>query len=120
MNNDSLPAAIVRAMFQAIDARNWSHLGNVFAEDCRYERPGFPVCDGLTAILYFYENVRPIHTGVHTIENITSEGSCTYASGAFSGFLKTGSPINLQFADMYLFRQKHIRSRRTFFFTPLS
>jgi ketosteroid isomerase-like protein len=110
----------VEEMFSAVDACDWPAMRRFYVDDCVYERPGFAEIEGLGALVEFYERVRPIRTGRHTIKHIIEDGASVAAAGEFRGVLRSGIEINLQFMDMYLFRGGLIRYRQTFFFTPLA
>jgi ketosteroid isomerase-like protein len=87
---------LVGRLFQVVDSRMWDELGEVFADDAVYERPGYPALEGLDRIRHFYEHERII------------------ASGA----AKDGAPLDEGFADTYLVRDGKIAYRRTYFYRP--
>jgi hypothetical protein len=108
------------AMFRAVDARRLKSLGQFYATDCQYERPGFSVISGLAALAHFYEHVRPIAHGRHRLHTVLQDGVHLCAVGEFSGVLRSGRSIELQFMDLYVFQRGLIVKRKTFFFTPLA
>jgi ketosteroid isomerase-like protein len=107
-------------MFVAIDAGDWAALGRLYADDCVYQRPGFEVIEGLASLIHFYAELRPIRSGRHRVSRFLKDDAQLCASGRFDGVLRTGEPINLEFADLYTIRNRLISSRKTFFFTPLA
>jgi ketosteroid isomerase-like protein len=110
----------ITEMFKAMDACDWRALRSLYAEDCVYERPGFPMIQGLDALTLFYVEVRPIKTGRHTVTRFIEDGPQLCAVGDFAGALRSGANISLKFADIYLFSGELIRHRTTFFYTPLT
>ncbi|MGH9806002.1 MAG: nuclear transport factor 2 family protein [Terriglobia bacterium] len=111
---------LLRSMFDAVDHRNWPALAGFYCPDCHYERPGFPPIQGRAALLYFYETSRPILSGVHRLQVVLEDADILCAMGHFNGVLRTGEPIQLQFADLYELKDRLIHKRKTFFFTPLA
>ena len=95
----------VTAMFMAVDACAWSKLRAFYADDCVYERPGFPAIKGLEALIHFYDVVRPIKSGQHELRHVIEETSRVAAAGQFEGVLRSGSPIAIRFMDLYLFEE---------------
>jgi ketosteroid isomerase-like protein len=110
----------VKAMFGAIDACDWTALARLYAEDCTYDRPGFETVRGLSALIRFYADLRPIRSGRHRVVRFLEDDDGVCASGRFDGVLRTGEAISLEFADLYTIRNDLISSRKTFFFTPLT
>jgi len=110
----------ITAMFKAVDACDWQVLRTLYAEDCVYERPGFPVIQGLDGLTRFYVEVRPIKSGRHTVARFIEDGPQLCATGSFAGVLRSGANISLKFADIYLLSRGLISHRTTFFYTPLT
>jgi ketosteroid isomerase-like protein len=111
---------IITEMFKAVDACDWRALSLLYAEDCVYERPGFPRIQGRDALTRFYVEARPIRAGRHTLSLFIEEGAQLCAAGAFMGVLRSGENISLKFADIYLLSDGLIGHRTTFFHTPLA
>jgi ketosteroid isomerase-like protein len=107
------------SMFDTVDARDWDKLRRYYAADCIYERPGFATIEGLNALIHFYAALRPIESGRHVLGRFIEQGERVCVAGRFAGALRSGTGIELQFMDMYLFDGPLIRYRQTFFFTPL-
>lgn len=112
--------ALIGTMFEIIDGRRWTELGEVFDAHCVYERPGFAQIVGLAALREFYETHRPIECGTHRIDLLVAEDEKVCASGRFVGFLRDGSELSLRFSDLYRLREARVVWRSTFFFTPLA
>ena len=92
-----------RSMFRAIDARDWDALGTLFHPDFRYDRPGLAPLLGKDEVLRFYREIRSIH-GAHQLETVVSDGDHGACWGRFVGAKSDGTPLDLQFADCYGFR----------------
>jgi ketosteroid isomerase-like protein len=112
--------ALLNDMFEAVDSNNWSDLRRCYSEDCVYARPGFARIEGLEALIHFYQHVRLIHSGRHTLRHVVTEIPCVSASGEFKGTLRNGNPIQLEFMDLYVVSAGRIQNRQTYFFTPLA
>ena len=109
--------SIVERMFDAIDSRSFARLPDFFHPHISYERPGYEVIDGLPALVYFYEKVRDIAEGRHTLHSIFQSGVGGAAvCGSFCGKSRSGNALNEQFCDVYLFEKDKIVHRKTFFF----
>jgi ketosteroid isomerase-like protein len=104
-----------RAMFRAIDARDWEALGTLLHPDLRYDRPGFAPLVGKDEVLRFYREVRSIH-GEHRLETVVSDGDHGACWGRFVGAKADGTPLDLQFADCYGFKDGQLHRRKSFFF----
>jgi hypothetical protein len=103
-------------MFKTIDAEDWSSLRRFYGEGCVYERPGFDVIEGLDALIHFYESVRPIRSGTHSLDYVIKERGRVVASGIFEGTLQSGSSIQMEFMDLYVFDRDKIQFMKTFIF----
>jgi uncharacterized protein len=110
----------LRDMFVAVDRQDWAGLADFYCDDCRYERPGFAPILNRQALLQFYADIRPIAAGEHRLIATLKDGDFLFATGVFSGTLKSGHSIQLQFADLYETRNQRIYKRKTFFYTPLA
>jgi ketosteroid isomerase-like protein len=111
---------VIEAMFDAIDGEDWRRLSDFYAPDCQYERPGFELISGVDELLHFYKELRPISRGKHLIHYTAEEQPIFFSTGTFDGSLRNGSRIDLEFTDIYIFKQRRIHRRKTFFFTPLA
>jgi ketosteroid isomerase-like protein len=108
----------IGSMFRAIDARDWDRLATHFHPDIIYERPGFPVLQGRDAVLGFYREVRQIH-GEHRTSAIAMDPPFGAVWGRFVGTKKDGSPVDVEYADCYVFADGLLKHRRSYFFVPL-
>jgi ketosteroid isomerase-like protein len=111
--------ADLEAMFSIIDDSDWDRLGRFFHPDLRYQRPGFPLLEGRDANLNFYRNVRSIR-GAHTFYNFAVTPDTGACWGRFVGHKTDGTPVDLQFADCYEFKDGLIWHRKSHFYTPLA
>ncbi|MEU2428475.1 nuclear transport factor 2 family protein [Streptomyces sp. NPDC007861] len=117
--------SLVARLFQVIDSRSWDELGEVFADDAVYERPGYPALEGLDRIRRFYEHERIITSGAHEVAQVTGASRAGNAGqalaaaacwGRFRGAGRDGGPLDEGFADTYLVRDGKIAHRKTFFY----
>ncbi|MGF6726215.1 ketosteroid isomerase-like protein [Paraburkholderia sp. GAS41] len=109
--------AIIERMFEAVDSRNFARLPDFFHAQIAYERPGYETIDGLSALMHFYEKVRIIAEGRHTLHSFfQSELGGVAVCGSFYGKSRSGNALNEQFCDVYLFEKDKIVRRKTFFF----
>jgi ketosteroid isomerase-like protein len=109
---------IVTECFRRVDARDWDALGDSFCEDVTYERPGYEPLIGRERVLRFYREERVIASGEHHLESIVTENGTGACWGRFVGLHKNGSPIDERFADVYVFENGRIKTRRSYFFRP--
>ncbi|MFC5805022.1 nuclear transport factor 2 family protein [Streptomyces formicae] len=108
--------SLVARLFQVIDSRSWDELGDVFADDAVYERPGYPALEGLDRIRHFYEHERIITSGAHEVAQVTGGLAAAACWGRFRGASRDGDPLDEGFADTYLVRDGKIAHRKTFFY----
>ena len=113
MNRD-----FVVGMFKAIDARDWDWLAAHFHPQIVYERPGFAVLNGRDAVLDFYRSVRQIQ-GEHRITGVAVDPPFGAHWGKFVGAKKDGTPVEVDYADCYVFADGLLRHRRSYFFVAL-
>jgi branched-chain amino acid aminotransferase len=105
-------------LFETIDSRNWDGLKEAFCEDATYERPGYEPLVGLERITHFYREERVIVSGKHFLENtvLNEDGGACW--GRFMGIHKNNSALDERFADVYLWKNGKIWSRKSYFFRP--
>lgn len=108
----------VRELFAVIDAERWDRLGEFFATDAVYERPGIAPLEGLERIVCFYTDERVIASGTHHVEQVVVSGGAGASWGSVDCVLKDGSQATERFADAYLFSDGKISLRRSHFFRP--
>jgi uncharacterized protein len=114
----SAETELISRLFVLIDARQWNSLDEVFTCDAQYHRPGFPVITSIEDLRTFYEKIRPISAGQHTLYDIMADDVRGCCRGHFDGWGKSGKIIAEDFAEWYEFSGCTISVRRTFFFRP--
>jgi ketosteroid isomerase-like protein len=72
---------------------------------------------GREQVLHFYREIRAIH-GSHQIEAIVVDGDHGASWGRFVGSKRDGTPVDLEYADCYGFRDGLLWRRKSFFFVP--
>ena len=115
MHDEKFATGMVEALLTAIDNKDWDSLAKLLNEDSVYEVHGFPPYTGKKEILEYYENIRPIQAGVHTIESIYTGLDSVVCCGVFVGMKKDGSRIDISFADELRFHNFKISKRRVYF-----
>ena len=114
----TIQAELIRRLFVIIDTRKWGSLDEIFTPDLEYHRPGYPRIDGIGDLRSFYEEIRPISAGNHSLCDIMTDAARGCCRGHFSGLGKSGEIISEDFAEWYEFSDSAIAVRRTFFFRP--
>jgi ketosteroid isomerase-like protein len=110
----------INELFSIIDdGKDWDRLGQVFAPNVTYFRPGYQTIRGIVAIQKFYTESRQVRIGRHHIYRILSDGCHCCCWGMFSGETKIKAKVNLYFTDWYRFSNELIVYRRTFFYQPM-
>ena len=89
-----------QTLLSAIDAGDWDAVANCFTPDAVYTPPAGPACRGRAAIRTYYESVRPIATGVHTLQDVMHSPARIVARGIFNGTTRQGIPVAMDFVDM--------------------
>jgi ketosteroid isomerase-like protein len=118
MDETGLRLRTVQGYFEAVDANDVAGLLRAFHDDAVYERPGYAAIEGMAALRHFYEQVRVIAGGKHTVEGIIVQGDRAAAWGSFEGTSRTGEPLAERWADVYQFEGALIRYRRSHFYRP--
>ena len=108
----------LEAMFRAVDAADWDALARYFHPDLIYDRPGFPLLEGREAVLHFYREVRAIRGG-HQFEGFAIETDAGACWGRYVGNRLDGTPVNVQFADCYQFKDGLLWRRKSYFYLPM-
>ena len=70
MNKTNYIPGMIEALLTAIDNCDWDSLSKLLSDDTVYEVSGFPRFEGREAVMDYYENIRPIESGEHTINSI--------------------------------------------------
>lgn len=113
--------ALARRHFDLIDAGDPRSMARLFTLDAVYLRPGYEPFLGRAGILRFYEQVRTIKEGRHSLETVVEADGQIAVKGGFSGRLHDGSAIDLRFSDFFTLGPTGLFSRReTFFSAPLT
>ena len=115
MQDEKFATGMVEALLTAIDHKDWDSLAKLLCEDSVYEVHGFTPYRGKKEILDYYENIRPIQTGVHTIESIYQGEDAVVCCGVFVGTKKDGSRVDIRFADELKFDNYKISQRQVYF-----
>lgn len=115
---NSANGRLIEEMFTAIDTRDWPTLAAFFHPDLVYERPGYDPFVGRDRVLRFYRDERMISWGNHTLFGTVAEPGAAAAWGRIDAMHNDGTPIELGFADIYLFEEGAIKLRRSHFFVP--
>lgn len=110
--------ADLEAMFRTIDRSDWDALARYFHPDLCYERPGLPMLEGRDANLRFYRELRTIR-GEHLFERFVIEPDAGACWGRFVGHRQDGTPLDLEFADCYRFKDGLLWRRKSYFHVPL-
>jgi RimJ/RimL family protein N-acetyltransferase len=91
--------AFAQTLLSAIDAADWDGVTNCFTPDAVYTPPAGPACRGRPAIRTYYESVRPIATGVHTLQDVMHSPARIVARGIFNGTTRQGITVAMDFVD---------------------
>lgn len=112
------PSQLIRNMFEVIDANDFDALCTCVDREIVYERPGFERVAGRDALLNFYRHVRVIRSGRHVLDTIVVDGDTAMSSGRFTGVQKDGTPVDIQFSELYRLAadRTSLVFRRTYFF----
>lgn len=115
-----LHARTVRDYFGLIDSGDLLGSVALFAIDAVYHRPGHAPMVGRERIAHFYCVLRPIRSGVHTLDVVIADDGGVATHGGFRGVALDGSAIDLRFADFFEFGGSGAITRReTYFAAPL-
>lgn len=111
---------LVRSYYERVDVDDVDGILELFAPDAVYRRPGYEPMRGREAMEAFYRDERVIDHGRHTVVTVTEQMPRVVVSGTFTGTLKNGSRITLEFADFFTLGGGGRFSRRdTYFYAPL-
>ncbi|WP_245654588.1 nuclear transport factor 2 family protein [Streptomyces violens] len=111
---------LVRSYYERVDADDVDGLLGLFSEEAVYRRPGYEAMNGRAELEAFYRGERVIRKGSHTVHTITEQLPRVAVSGSFSGELKDGRQVSVEFADFFTLESDGRFGRReTFFYAPL-
>ncbi|MEP1536567.1 MAG: nuclear transport factor 2 family protein [Paracoccaceae bacterium] len=108
----------IERLFRNIDGRDWSSLNVMLADDVVYERPGYAPLVGRDSVMNFYEEVRIIKTGQHTVHDVLANENKLSYYGHFAGTSKAGESLDVGFCDVCDVRDNLLKHRKTFFYVP--
>ncbi|MFD7660753.1 nuclear transport factor 2 family protein [Actinosynnema sp. NPDC059797] len=112
--------AAVRKYYELVDSGDVAGLLDLFAPDAEYRRPGYPPLVGREQLARFYGEDRVIREGRHSVTTVVASGAEVAVTGRFTGALKDGSEVDLQFADFFTVgADGRFADRQTFFYAPL-
>jgi ketosteroid isomerase-like protein len=109
---------LIAKLFDGVDSSDWNILADVFHPDVVYERPGYPPFRGIDRVVYYYQHERVLAAGKHYLEEIVADERTGACCGRFVGMKKDGSEVDERFADVYVFSDGRILSRKSYFFRP--
>lgn len=105
----------VRSLYAFIDAGKWSEFFELFHPDVTYDRDGADPIEGLQALQAFYLSGRQIDDARHELEDVLVDGDQAAVRGRLVGVLKSGDPVEVEFADFHRFDEGRIYHRITYF-----
>lgn len=107
----------VKSLYAFIDAGKWSEVIELFDSDVTYDRDGTDPIEGLDALRAFYRSERQIDSARHQLEAVLVDGDRAAVRGRLVGVLKSGDPVEVEFADFHEFKEDRIYRRTTYFKT---
>ena len=111
-----MSVSIVRHYYELVDGRDVDGLVALFHPDATYRRPGYDPLVGRAAIERFYREERVIVSGAHRLRSIVTGGDDVAVEGSFTGELRDGRSVTLDFADFFTVQSDLIVVRTTYFF----
>ncbi|MQY09329.1 nuclear transport factor 2 family protein [Actinomadura macrotermitis] len=112
------PREIVLAYYDAVDAGDNEALLAMFHPKAVYRRGGYPPIEGADQLRHFYENVRIIAHGSHTVHSAVWQDEHVAARGSFTGVSRDDKDLSAEWADFFVFEDGLIQERTTYFFAP--
>ena len=113
ISRDSI-IAILEKYYASVDDQQLEILFSLFHQDIVYTR-GSQTIEGMDAFKRFYQEGRVIHKGRHTLHHILVDYPGAAIQGHFSGILKDGEAVEIEFADFFRFEKGKIIWRETYF-----
>lgn len=109
---------LISSMFSAIDDNAFERLAGCMDTAVVYERPGYEPIIGYDALLDFYRKTRRIRLGRHDLHRVLCQGEDVVSCGLFTGELKNGEPVTIDFSEIYRLNEQRTRIlfRKTYFF----
>ncbi len=114
------PVETVHRYYRLVDEGDIPEMLQLFDAAAKYHRPGYEELTGHAELARFYREERVIESGRHTVSQLIRDGEDIAVHGVFEGVLRDGTQASLRFADFFRMTPAGtIRTRETFFFTPL-
>lgn len=113
----STPRELALAYYEAVDSGDTHRVLSMFRPDAVYRRGGYAPIEGAAELRDFYDNVRIIDSGEHTVHSVICEGSRAAVRGRFDGVSRGGEQLAVEWADFFDYDGDLIRERTTYFFT---
>jgi hypothetical protein len=102
----------IRSHYRFVDEQRWDELRAAYAREATYQRGTRSELVGAAAIDRFYRFDRIIAAGRHTITRLEVKSHRVNVRGHFSGTLKSGEAVEIEYRDDYEFtRSGRIRRR---------
>ena len=108
MSNDSL----IRKYYRLVDAGKFEEMLTLFENRAVYNRAGKTI-RGMAQLKKFYNIERKLK-GKHTLNNLTTKGNRTIATGTFRGTNGKNQRIKVDFADLFEIKRNLITKRHTY------
>lgn len=118
IDNQAAAEAWVTTLFAAIDNRRWDDLEALASDQVCYERPGYDALVGKAAFMHFYQHVRIIKSGKHTVDGVIWRDDAIVYHGSFVGESHSGEALSVAFCDVCELDGNLLRTRKTYFYTP--
>ncbi|ADJ15902.1 nuclear transport factor 2 family protein [Halalkalicoccus jeotgali] len=101
----------IREYYECVDREAYEELFSLFAEDVVYHRPGQEPIEGMADFEEFYQEIRAIDRGTHTVIDLTAEDDTIAVQGRFAGVLE-GGQVEFGFADVHRFDDEGLITER--------
>ncbi len=98
--------------YRYIDEGDYKSLYALFDNEIEYLRDGTTPLQGMTAFKKFYSEERIIAHGTHTDILVTTLPNAVSTTGRFSGSLKNGESVDVQFQEYFYFGATGLITRR--------
>ncbi len=101
--------------YTTVDAGDPDATADLFASDGCYRRGGYSPMTG-DEIRRFYRSQRIIESGRHEIHTVLVNGKTSAVQGSFTGRLRDGRDVQIEFADFFEFDAEGLITLRTSYF----
>lgn len=99
--------------YRVVDDDNFAAALDLFDDRIHYVRGTKTVIDGKNEMSNFYKKDRQIASGAHKDFIFQSQPLQTEVNGHFSGQLKTGERVEIDFRDIFIFNEDEKIIKRT-------